>query len=235
MRVPTQVTVQNRLLQRMAPGDFDRIQPFLERVDLPLRLVLVHQNIPFHHVWFLEEGLGSIIAAALDDEKVEVAHVGRDGLAGKSAILGVTQSTNMTFMQIAGSGFRMPTDRLTQAMDESKTLRPFLMRYVHVAMTQLSQTALANGRYNLQERLARWLLMCHDRSSDDDLALTHEFLSLMLGVRRSGVTEAIHLLEGMHLIKATRGQVRILKRDKLEQIAGGCYGVTEAEYSRLIG
>jgi len=102
-------------------------------------------------------------------------------------------------------------------------------------LTQLSQTALANGRYNLQERLARWLLMCNDRLHTDDMALTHEFLSLMLGVRRSGVTEAIHLLEGIHVIKATRGQVRIVNRARLLEIAGGCYGLPEAEYDRLIG
>jgi CRP-like cAMP-binding protein len=199
-----------------------------------LRLVLVEENRPIEHVWFVEEGLGSVIAIGPDNEQVEVAHVGPEGLAGKAVLLGVDRSTNRTLMQVAGSGLRVPVVRLRDALDASATLRPFLLRYIQVTLTQLSQTALANGRYNLQERLARWLLMCHDRLATDDMALTHEFLSLMLGVRRSGVTEAIHLLEGIHVIKATRGQIRIIDRARLEEIAGGSYGLPEAEYARLI-
>ena len=183
----------------------------------------------------MEEGLGSVIAVGQDNEQVEVAHVGPEGMAGKTVVLGVDHSTNRTLMQVAGIGLRLPASRLREALNQSPTLRSFLLRYVHVALTKLSQTALANGRYNLQERLARWLLMCHDRLHTDDMALTHEFLSLMLGVRRSGVTEAIHLLEGIHVIKATRGQVRIVNRARLLEIAGGCYGLPEAEYDRLIG
>ena len=94
---------------------------------------------------------------------------------------------------------------------------------------------LANGRYSMQERLARWLLMCHARLDGDHLELTHEFLALMLGVRRSGVTNELHILEGIHAIKATRGNVRVVDRDRLEEVAGGCYGLPEREYERLIG
>ena len=99
----------------------------------------------------------------------------------------------------------------------------------------MAHTALANGRYTIQERLARWLLMRHDRLDGDDLPLTHEFLSLMLGVRRSGVTEALHVLEGVAIVKTNRGRVAVLRRDKLEEIAGACYGLPEREYRRLIG
>jgi CRP-like cAMP-binding protein len=102
-------------------------------------------------------------------------------------------------------------------------------------MIQTSHSALANGRYTIQERLARWLLMCLDRMDGDDLPLTHEFLSLMLGVRRSGVTEALHVLEGVNIVKAGRGTIRVLNRERLEEIAGGCYGLPEAEYNKLIG
>jgi CRP-like cAMP-binding protein len=230
-----QDSVRNSLLQNMEQADFELIQPHLEKVTLNLRDVLVEENRTIEHVWFVEEGLGSVIAMGQDNEQVEVAHVGPEGMAGKAVVLGVDHSTNRTLMQVAGHGLRMPASRMREALSESPTLRPFLLRYVHVGLTQLSQTALANGRYNLQERLARWLLMSHDRLRTDDMALTHEFLSLMLGVRRSGVTEAIHLLEGIHVIKATRGQVRIINRARLEEIAGGCYGLPEAEYNRLIG
>ncbi len=230
-----QDSVRNRLLQHMEPSDFELLQPYLEKVTLNLRDVLIEEGRAIEHVWFMEEGLGSVIAVGQDNEQVEVAHVGPEGMAGKTVVLGVDHSTNRTLMQVAGIGLRLPASRLREALNQSPTLRSFLLRYVHVALTQLSQTALANGRYNLQERLARWLLMCNDRLHTDDMALTHEFLSLMLGVRRSGVTEAIHLLEGIHVIKATRGQVRIVNRARLLEIAGGCYGLPEAEYDRLIG
>jgi len=230
-----QSAVRNRLLQKMTAVDFALLAPNLEPIELGLKRILVEANAPIDYVWFVESGLGSIVAVGPDDEQVEVAHVGFDGMVGKSLILGVDQSTNRTFMQVAGNGFRLPAQSFRYALDESATLRALLMKYIHVSMTQLSQTALANGRYNLQERLARWLLMCHDRLGGTEMALTHEFLAIMLGVRRSGVTEAIHLLEGMQVIKATRGQVRIISRDRLLEIAGGSYGVPELEYARLIG
>jgi CRP-like cAMP-binding protein len=113
-------------------------------------------------------------------------------------------------------------------------VRALLLRYAHVFMVQVAATALADGRYSIEQRLARWLLMCHDRNGDD-LALTHEFLALMLGVRRPGVTESLHILEGERMIKAQRGLITILDRQKLEARAGDSYGTPEAEYERLIG
>ena len=109
------------------------------------------------------------------------------------------------------------------------------LNYVHCCDIQLAQSALANGRYNMHERLARWLLMCHDRLAGHDLPRTHEFLALMLGVRRSGVTNELHVIEGLRAIRSTRANVRILNRERLEEIAGGSYGVPEKEYERLIG
>jgi CRP-like cAMP-binding protein len=120
-------------------------------------------------------------------------------------------------------------------MEASPSLKALLLRWVQVLMIQTAQSALANGRYTIQERLARWLLMCHDRLDGDDLPLTHEFLSLMLGVRRSGVTEALHVLEGVKIVRTSRGRIHILDREKLEEIAGDCYGLSEAEYAKLIG
>jgi CRP-like cAMP-binding protein len=135
---------------------------------------------------------------------------------------------------VAGEGYLVPVDKFTLIGQEDAAIRDLLLRYIHCSDMQLAYSALANARYSLHERLARWLLMCHDRIDGDDLPLTHEFLALMLGVRRSGVTEQIHILEGNHSIKATRANIRILDRTKLEQVAGGCYGVPEKEYRRLI-
>ncbi|NNH68144.1 Crp/Fnr family transcriptional regulator, partial [Rhizobium laguerreae] len=113
-------------------------------------------------------------------------------------------------------------------------VRQLLLRYVHTCELQLAHSALAAAKFNVHQRLARWLLMCHDRIDGNHLPLTHDFLALMLGIRRAGVTNELHILEGMHAIKSTRGNVRILDRNKLIEIAGGCYGVPELEYERLI-
>jgi CRP-like cAMP-binding protein len=119
-------------------------------------------------------------------------------------------------------------------LDVEPGFRALVLKYLHAFNIQVSYTALANARFSIYERLSRWLLMCHDRLGED-LGLTHQFLSIMLGVRRSGITDQLHLLEGIGAIRSTRGNIRILDRSKLEDIAGGSYGVAEREYERLIG
>lgn len=120
-------------------------------------------------------------------------------------------------------------------MEKSVTLRSQLLRHLYIFQVQMSFTALANGRYRLQERLARWLLMAHDRVDGDHVALTHEFLALMLGVRRPGVTAALNMFEGERFIRVHRGGLTILDRSKLEEAANGSYGMPEAEYGRVFG
>ena len=128
-----------------------------------------------------------------------------------------------------------PPAKLTEALEASESLRHLMLRHVHVFQTQMSFTALANARYKVDERLARWLLMSHDRIGDPDMPLTHEFLSLMLGVRRPGVTSALNRFEKNGFIRARRGGVTVLDRPALEDLANGCYGAAEAEYERLFG
>jgi CRP-like cAMP-binding protein len=145
------------------------------------------------------------------------------------------RTLNKTFMQASGEGFRLAAAVFNRILDQNSALRGFFLRYLQSCETQLAQSAVANGRYLTHQRLARWLLMCHDRLGDGDMLITHEFLGLMLGVRRAGVTDQIHIIEGEHAIKASRGNIRVTDRAKLEEIAGGCYGVAEREYERLIG
>ena len=183
----------------------------------------------------MEDGLASVVAMGTDGERIEVGHIGREGMTGQSVVLGVDRSPEQTFIQVAGSALRMPVGSLRDAMKASPLLHGLLLRFVQTTIVQVAHSALANGRYTIQERLARWLLMCHDRLDGDYLLLTHEFLSLMLGVRRSGVTEALQVLEGVAVVKTARGRIMLLDRDRLEEIAGACYGVPEREYQRLIG
>jgi CRP-like cAMP-binding protein len=231
----SQSNVSNLLLRALPSEAFDLLSPVMQRVDLPLKYELVTPGEPSERVYFLEGGLGSIVATSSDDEIVEIGHIGYEGMSGAHVVLKVPKTPNKTFMQAEGSGISVPTSVFLNMVEQVPTANDLLFRYVHCCELQLAHSALANSRYNMPERLARWLLMCHDRLQTDDLPLTHEFLSIMLGVRRSGVTNEIHILEGVHAIKATRGNVRIVNRQKLEEIAGGCYGVPEHEYEQYIG
>lgn len=227
--------VRNRLLAKLCPEDFDLLQPHLEPVALNRGDVLITPNQPITHVYFLEAGITSVIANTAGGRRIEIGLTGRDGLAGTPVLLGVDSTPHETFMQIAGSALRIKTESLRHALQQSPSLHSLLLRYVQAFTIQTSHTALSNGSHKIEERLARWLLMCHDRLDGDDLPITHEFIALMLGVRRAGVTEALNILEGRGIIRTGRGNIVVLKRTKLEKAAGDSYGVPEAEYHRLIG
>jgi CRP-like cAMP-binding protein len=138
-------------------------------------------------------------------------------------------------MQIAGLGYSIATEHLQRAMETSNTLRNYLLLYVQTMVIQTASTALANSQADVSSRMARWLLMVHDRTHGPDIVLTHEFLSVMLGVRRPWVTEVLHILEDKRLIRAKRGQITIVDRTGLMVEANGFYGVAENEYKRLLG
>jgi CRP-like cAMP-binding protein len=227
--------VRNRLLKALPADVFAVLVNQLEPIDLPLKRVLVEKDIPTTSVVFLETGLGSVVATSSDDEVVEVGHVGLEGMSGIHVVLRTRQTPNRTFMQVAGSGLKLSAEVFERFVQEHPPAMDLFLRYVQSCELQLAHSALANARYNMPERLARWLLMCHDRLQQPDPPLTHEFLSLMLGVRRSGVTDQLHIIEGSGIIKATRGNIHLLDRPRLEDLAGGCYGVPEREYERLIG
>jgi CRP-like cAMP-binding protein len=227
--------VRNRLLKALPAELFMAIASQLKAVDLPLRYVLVEPDEATASVFFIETGLGSVVATSPDDEVVEVGHLGFEGMSGAHLMLRTRRTPNKTFMQVAGSGLELSADALERFVQEHPPALDLFLRYVQSCELQLAHSALANARYSMPERLARWVLMCHDRLQQPDLPLTHEFLSLMLGVRRSGVTDQLHIIEGLGIIKATRGNIRILDRSGLEKLAGGCYGIPEREYERLVG
>jgi CRP-like cAMP-binding protein len=230
----SQDKVRNLLLRAASPDAFALIAPHMRAIQLPLKLTLVEQDEPNQTICFLERGLASVVAITTEDEMVEVGHIGSEGATGLHTALHANQSPSKTFMQGEGIGYLVPVSVITSALESLPEFRALVLRYIHSCNIQLTYTALANARYSIYERLARWLLMCQDRLGDD-LGMTHQFLSIMLGVRRSGITDQLHLLEGIGAIKSTRGNIRILDRSKLEDIAGGSYGVAEREYERLIG
>ena len=227
---------RNRLLAALSHADRDLLTPALETIALDVRHVLEVPNDPISHVYFVESGLVSIVGTAAPDHRIEIGMVGYEGMTGLSIVLGGDRSANETLVQASGSALRISTESLRGMLEASRSLTATLLRYVNVFMVQGSQTALANGRGRLDERLARWLLMWDDRVPPRTLSPSRiSFLRLLLGVRRPGLTDTMNDLEGRGLIRTTRGTVFILNRKGLQLAAIGFYGVPEAEYERTLG
>lgn len=232
---PAAASVRNRLLTALRIPDLDILKRSLELVELGPRQILESPGDPIVNIYFVQSGLVSVVGTTHPDHRIEVGMVGHEGMTGLCVVLGDNRSPNETLVQSAGMALRISASALRQAMLESPSLTALLLRYVHFFLLQGHQTALANGRGKLDERLARWLLMWHDRLGSDELIITHEFLALLLGVRRQGVTEALHALEGLGLIRSSRSLIKIVDRDGLHISANGFYGIPEAEYERSIG
>jgi CRP-like cAMP-binding protein len=223
----------NQLLNALSTDDLALLTPMAELITLNIRDTLEAPDQAIAYIYFIEDGIASIVARMSRQRDIEVGVIGREGMTGTSIIQGDDQGPNHTFVQVAGAATRIGVEDFTQAFRQSPSMRALLNLYVRAFAIQVSSTALANGRSKLEERLARWLLMVRDRIDGDRFDLTHEFLATMLGVRRPGVTVALHILEGKGLIRSNRGEVIILDRDGLMELADGAYGVPEREYDRL--
>lgn len=226
---------KNGLLATLSPGDRRLLAPRLRAVKLRLGQVLEEAAKPIRNVYFMEDGLASVVAGIRPARRLEVGLFGREGMSGVSLLLGDDRPVSETFIQAEGSALRLSASDFEFVLGRSRTLRCSLLPFANIMLIQVGQTALANSRSNLQARLARWLLMMRDRSDRDDLFCTHAFLALMLGVRRAGVTEALHTLEGEGLIRTKRNTVRIMDQVRLAEHSDDSYGVPEAHYARLIG
>lgn len=219
----------------MERKDFERLSAHLSPARLELRHSFENPGDTIQDICFPDTAIVSVVARSFTGRTIEVGLIGFEGMTGVSILLSDDQSPNETYVQMAGDGHVISADNLRAAITASPALHLHLLRYAHTFMVQTAQTALANGRAKIDERLARWLLMASDRVEGREMSLTHEFLSLMLGVRRPGVTDALHRLEGDHLIKARRSSITIRDRAGLERVADGSYGVSERDYERLFG
>jgi CRP-like cAMP-binding protein len=227
-------SIRNRLLRALSPHDLGPLLGRLHRTPMEQKQVIAAPNQPLEIVCFPEGGIVSILAVTSDGRKLEAGLYGWEGCTGAAVALGVDRTPHEHVVQAPGTALTISTPDLLSAMDERPAIRALLLRYAQTAIVQTSYTVLSNGSYTINERLARWLLMCDDRS-DDGVRLTHEFLSQMLGVRRPSVTLALQTLEGMGLIRAVRAHITVLDRPGLQAMAGDSYGTPEAEYARLIG
>lgn len=184
------------------------------------------------YIYFLARGIASVVADGSGRGGIEIGIIGREGVTGLAVLMGADRPPYETYMQVAGVGWRVSAASLREVMLQSKSLHRTLLRHGYAFTVQTGQTALANGRYKLEERLARWLLMAHDRSDGDEVPLTHEFLALMLGVRRAGVTVALNSLQNAAVVKAQRGGVLIVDRAGLEEFSNGAYLHFEVDLRR---
>jgi CRP-like cAMP-binding protein len=216
--------IRNRLLAKLTPADRAMLSPHLEAVSMRERQVIEVPHKPIAHAYFLEIGVASVVAVDNEDHRIEVGVIGYEGITGVPLIMGGNRAQHSTYMQIPGSGHRIAADKLCAAIADSESLRALMLKSAQGFMIQTAQTALANGRAKLEERLARWLLMAHDRMTSNAVPLTHEFLAVMLGVRRAGVTVAIHCFEQRGFITTRRGELTVVSRAGLEQVAGSFYG-----------
>lgn len=217
----------------LSESDLKLLRPKLKRIALAVRYPLEEPNKSIKHVYFMEEGIASVVALG-ERESIEIGIIGREGMSGIPVVLGDHRSPHSTYIQVAGAAECMKATDLRKAIGKSKTLHSMLLRSAQAFGVQTAHTAVANGRANIEERLARWLLMAHDRLGTDALALTHEFLALMLSVRRPGVTVALKTLRAAGLIRPRRGKIHVIDRVGLKKVAGGYYGTPERELDRLI-
>jgi CRP-like cAMP-binding protein len=224
---PSSNFLKNKILAALSNADLALLQPHLEPVELEVRKVLEQPNKPIKHSYFIERGLASIVAGN-SHKRLEVGLIGSEGMTGLPIVLGNDRSPHENFIQVAGEGSRIPADKLRGAMRQSRSLEKAFLKFAHSFMNQTANTAFSNGTATLEERLARWLLMANDRLDGDEIPLTHDFLSLMLGVRRAGVTVALNYLEHRGVIRLSRGQIVITDRKGLKASANGTYHEPEA-------
>ena len=203
-------------------------------MPLPLASVLIEAHQPIQHVIFLESGFSSTVANTFEG-RIEVGLIGREGLVGLPVVLGTDRTPHTYMVQGAGNGLRINSQDLTAVLAERPSIfKPFGL-FTQSLMVQVAETAYSNVTFGVEARLARWLLMVQDRVGGEEVLLTHELMSMMLGVRRPGVTTATHVLEGTGAIRAKRGRIEIRDREKLVELAGDAYQTAEREYERMMG
>ena len=226
---------RNLLLRALEPQDFALLAPLLDHVETAVGAVIAHPGKPIEHICFPEGGIVSFADVLADGSRIGIGHLGYEGLTGWPALLGASRSPHEACVTVAGHGaWRVESERLRAVCRESEALNALLLRFVQAFVTQLGRTVVSNLTQPIEQRLCRWILMGHDRLEGDEIEVTHNEIGVMLGVRRASVTDTLHILEGMGLIRSRRGCVTVLDRPGLRARAGETYGFAEAEYSRLI-
>jgi CRP-like cAMP-binding protein len=224
-----------RLLAHLEQRDQDRLRPHLEPVILEYKRVLYDASQPIEYVYFLEDGVASLVHTMENGDALEVGTISNEGVVGLPVLLGDEQAPSSVFMQVPGSGMRIEANAFRRELERSGAMRAVLLHYAHAFFNQVAQSAACAHFHALEQRCCRWLLMTRDRVKSDQFLLTQEFLSMMLGVRRAGVSIVAGALQRAGLIRYSRGRVTMLDREALEARACECYAVSKAAYNDLLG
>lgn len=229
------IPVRNALLSALPAADFARLRPRLQPVQLPFNETVCPAGGAIGAVLFIETGMASLLATLDDGEQIEVGIAGREGFVGLPLVFGDDRSLVEIRMQLEGAALCIGAAAFRAALEESAALRGLLLRYALAFHAQVTLTAVCNARHAIEQRLARWLLIAHDRAEADDFPMTHEFVSMMLGVRRPGVSLAAGMLQKAGLIRYSRGRLLIADRPGLEAASCECYDNARREFARLLG
>jgi CRP-like cAMP-binding protein len=224
---------ENRLLGSLAAEEYGLLAPHLETVSLPLSEVLFRPEEELQHVYFPTTIIVSLLTDLSDGGGMEVGLVGREGMVGISAILGGSE-TKVATVQAQGEALRLQASKVREEFRRGGALQNAILRYTHALMTQISQSVVCNARHPVEGRLARWLLMYHDRLERDEFEMTHEFMAHMLGVRRSGISEVAQKLQELGFIDYRHGHIRILDRKGMERFACECYPVVKEKFDDFL-
>jgi CRP-like cAMP-binding protein len=227
--------MDNRLLAALAVDEYQRLLPSLELVTLSLGELVRESRGHQEYAYFPATCIVSFLYTMDEGSTVEVGLTGNEGVVGVALFLGGATSPYRAIVQIAGAAFRMRSNVLQREFSRSSAFQFLLLRYTQALITQISQTAACNRLHSLEKRLCRWLLLCHDRVPSDEILMTQEYISNMLGGRRESVTVAAGHLQDAGLIQYSRGHIRILDRKGMEEFACECYRVEKGEVDRLMG
>lgn len=225
---------ENRLLAALPQEDWRAMRPHFEEVDLPAARVLVEADRPFRRLYFPTSGVISALAVFADGSGAEVATVGREGMAGVGAVLGSDTAFCRHLVQVPGSALVVAHDAFRRLERQVPAFRATLLAYVQAFLAQVMQSVACNGVHPVEERAARWLLMCHDRAGCDSFPLTQEFLAEMLGASRAAVSVVARTLRRAGLIRYSRGVVTVEDRAGLEEASCECYGIIRRQYEKRL-
>jgi CRP-like cAMP-binding protein len=233
--MPERHTRTNRLLSLLSDDDYERLRPHLSHVVLDYRKNLYEASRPIEHVYFPIDGMASLVITTANGSSAEVGTIGSEGIVGLPVCLGEREAPSSVYVQVPGTGLKLDTRIFRDEFERSPSLNLIMLRYAHAFFNQVAQSAACAHLHKVEQRCCRWLLMTRDRMPTDDFLLTHEFLGMMLGVRRTTVTDVMGNLQKAGLVRYRRGHVTILDREALQQRACECYEISKLEFDRLLG
>ena len=225
----------NRLLSLLSDGDYERLRPHLSQVSLEYRKSLYEASRPIEHVYFPVDGVASLVITTAEGTSAEVGTIGSEGMVGLPVCLGDRDAPSSVYVQVPGTALQMDAGVFRGELEKSPTLKRVVLRYAHAFFNQVAQSAACAHLHRVEQRCCRWLLMTRDRMPSGEFLLTQEFLGMMLGVRRTTVTEVMGNLQRAGLIRYRRGHVSILDAEALRQRACECYDISKLEFDRLLG